>query len=192
MQATTPLHSSEQISQLPQIQTGIEIKQVDYVDEYVKKPIKVVIAFVKTLKFWLMVSGLALVLGSWALWARFKTRLTTDSAFARRVNAIKKAKQGIEDAREHLKAQNSEGFYSALSKTLNNYIADKLYISVGVKTWDILEPLLEKGKVSTKQINDIKELLDRCEIIRFAAGNTDLEQMQQDLAKLQTIISVLR
>ena len=143
-------------------------QQIDYVQKYIKQPFDKAIAFCKTMQFWLIVLGLFVVWGSWVMWRRFRERLAKDTAFARRLNALRTAKQGLAQAEQFLKAGDKKGFYGALHKTLSTYVRDKG---------------LNEGTIS-----ELKSIYEACDLVRFAASAADPAQMRLHLDQARRIL----
>ncbi len=168
-----------------------KVQQVDYVQKYIQAPIEKVIAICKTARFWLSVLGIILVWGLWVFWRRFSQRLAHDAAFARRLSALKKAKNGIKEAQGHLNKDQSKEFYDTVFKTLNNYLADKLHLPAGGAIGQGVPLLLQQKKIPQEQINAVKELFDICDMARFAGQKSHSPRMPQDLIQLQSVIASL-
>jgi hypothetical protein len=154
-------------SDLPQTQS-VQVGQIDYVEKYIKTPAVQLLELVKTLRFWLVVIGIALLLGGWFAWRRFQDRLNKDTAYARRLNAGRNAKQGLAQAEKILKTGNAPDFYAALNKTLHTYIKDK--------------------SLNENDVSGLKTIFERGDMVRFAGGQVDPTQMRQDLDAARTII----
>ncbi len=157
-------------------QSSIHVAQIDYIQKYIVEPIKAVVAFLNTPLCWLILLGISIIAALIFLWSRYRQRLMNDSAFARKVNAYKKAKAGIVQAQGYFNAGQVQEFYGILSKTLNNYLADKSIVQ-------------DKIPVETKaMINNILEISD---LARFSGSKLEGAQMGNDLAKLESIVAVL-
>jgi hypothetical protein len=154
-------------SDLPQTQS-VQVGQVDYVEKYIKTPAMQLLGLFKTLRFWLIVLGVALVWGAWFAWRRFQDRLNKDTAYARRLNAGRNAKQGLSQAEKILKTGNAADFYAALDKTLHTYVKDK--------------------NLNENDVPGLKAIFERADMVRFAGGQVDPKQMRQDLIYARTII----
>ncbi|MBI4308941.1 MAG: protein BatD, partial [Candidatus Omnitrophica bacterium] len=172
-------------------QNNAQIQQVDYVQKYIKGPLEKLMALGKQPKFWLMLFGAGLLWGLWVLWMRFKDRLAKDTAFARRLNASRHAREGLNSAQKYLNTGEAREFYNAVFKTLSHYLADKFHKPAGSLSWDQAQGLLEQSKIPPEQIKAVKDLFDACDAVRFAGGRTNARRMGEDMAKLQAVIAFL-
>ncbi len=167
--AAEPGHEFKAVgfSNLPQ-GAPIKVEQVDYVQEYVKKPIKKLIAFCRTPHSWAMALGFCLIVGGWSIWRNFRKRLISDDAFARKFNASKNAKQGLAQMEKLLKAGDEPGFYAMLHKTLSAHMRDK-----GLKEGNVPE---------------LKAIYESCDLVRFAGVRLGADQMQRHLEQTRRIV----
>ncbi len=163
-------------------------EQVDYVKQYLIDPIKSLLAFTKKWQFWAgMITLIMLCVVLWA-WKRFRGKLQTDMAFARRHRAFKAAKQGLKIAQEYLNAQKPKEFYHSLTKTLNSFMADKMHQpSASLSVGDIIAVLQEKG-ISVMVIEHVRMIYENADLVQFASAEIDTARMQEDLAKANAII----
>jgi len=74
----------------------------------------------------------------------------------------------LKTARIHLKSNNSQEFYTAISGALNGYISDKLNIELAELNKENIKSELLKRDVNESTINNLIETLDNCDFIRYA------------------------
>jgi len=118
-------------------------------------------------------------------------RLKTDVAYARRMDAPKKAKEGIQKAAKLLKVNDPQGFYEIVSRTLREFIGDKLHVPAGgITSRDV--PALFKGRdLSDDIIGLIQKLLEKCDEARFASVKQDKKEAKDNLVLCEKMINHL-
>jgi len=146
----------------------------------------------RSIWFWVSV-GLILAAGIlFFLWRRFQDRLENDPAFARRLKAVKEARQALSLAKEHISAGRSKDFYALLSKVLRDYLANKWHqSSAALSVAEILKHL-KTAKLDEAHIAQIKTLLEQADLVCFAGAARDASQMQSDLALTESLINHLQ
>jgi hypothetical protein len=113
-------------------------------------------------------------------------RMRTDSVYARRLLAPRKAKQGLAQVKTHIGTGNKEKFYDAVFSTIQEYIGNKLHLSSGAVTFETVEAELRTKNIEQVAINGIKLIFDECDRVRYASADTgqdDLTASYQRLAK---------
>lgn len=90
----------------------------------------------------------------------------------KRKKANKVAKKFLESAQNHLKDNNHNAFYEAVSKALYGYTSDKLNIDVAKLNRDNIKQKLNEINVNEQTINDFISTIDLCDMARFAPVNT--------------------
>lgn len=175
-------------SELPQTAAA---EPVDYVNTYIKQPFQKMRAVLKTPQFWLaaFLVGLAWVL--WMGWSFFQQRLATDQSFARRLHALKNARQGMAQSQAHLGAGRSKEFYDSLARTLSTYLGDQFNKPAAAMTWVTVRPLLEQKQLPPEVVANVGDMYEACDLVRFAGGRVDTSRMAQDFAKLQLLVPTL-
>ncbi|HQG53710.1 MAG TPA: BatD family protein [Bacteroidales bacterium] len=99
---------------------------------------------------------------------REHVRRNADIARVRNRKAGKIAKKRLRFAEQYLKSGDNEKFYEELHKALWSYLSDKLSIPFAeINREKIIELLKEKG-FDENQVEQIKNLIDKCEFARFA------------------------
>ncbi len=146
---------------------------------------------VKNWRFWFIVIVSIVLWVGIKIWQSFQRRLQNDQAFAKKFNAPMEAKKGFKQAGELLTQNKNKEFYDAIDKTLRNYLAHKMHQPIGSMTIAAMEVKLSQAHVEEKYITDLKEIMERCDQIRFAGVLPDQNLMQKDLQKLQGIVAYL-
>ena len=141
--------------------------------------------------FWVSL-GIVLVAGvSFFLWRRFQERLQNDPAFARRLKAVKEAKQALSQAKGYIAKARVKDFYALLSKVLRDYLANKWHQPAAALSVDEILAKLKAAKVDEKHISQLKFILEQSDLVCFAGANRDTAGMQADLSQTQDIITHL-
>ncbi len=146
----------------------------------------------KSIWFWTGFGFLLLAAVSFFIWRRFQEKLENDPAFARRFKAVKEARQALAPAEKYISKGKTKELYALLSKTLCDYLANKWhYYSAALSVEEIITRL-KKANLDTTHINQIKALLEQCDLVCFAGANRDAAQMRADLSLTQELINYLQ
>lgn len=138
--------------------------------------------------FWLISP---LVLGGLAYIIMIKqTEMEADTVGMKRRKATKFAKANLKNAETILKSGDNKGFYEALSKGINGYLSNKFNISNVDLNKTHIKDLLKQSEVSDHTQSMLFEILDHCEMARFAPvsniSESDLlNQAQSIIVKLE-------
>ena len=132
-----------------------------------------------------------LVFMSWVglfVWYKITHRIKTDQVFARRLMAPKHAKKGLARCRKFLSQKAQNAFYDALFKTIQDYFGNRLHVQPGAVTVATLKNIVQQKGMSVDIIDDIKELFDECEMVRYASVSVEEEKMGESYKKAEKII----
>jgi len=103
--------------------------------------------------------------------------------------ASKQAKKQLSSAKKHLKEENTEAFYLALSNALWGYFADKMKIPQGQLSKELIAEKLDDQGVEPTVIDEITETMNRAEMARFSGlKQTNAEEDYEKTALLLTKI----
>ena len=131
--------------------------------------------------------------GVWiALYAFYQRthKMETDVVYARRLLAPKEAGKGLRQA-ARLKALNQKGeFYTALFKTLQQYLGNKLHLSSGAVTFATVQPRLS-GCIEPAVLEELKHIFEECDAVRYAPAALDETAMSGSYERVQKIIDYL-
>ncbi len=118
-------------------------------------------------------------------------RLETDKIYARRLLAPRQARKGLFEARKLIEAEKTKEFYDALFKILEQYLANKFHLPPGAVSLENIASRL--GSIPNKEImmDDLRVILNDCEMVRFAAVSLNQENMRQSLVNLEKVIDYL-
>jgi hypothetical protein len=82
--------------------------------------------------------------------------------------AEKNARARLKNAKKALDENDISKFHNEISKAIAGYLEDKLNLQKADFTQDKALGLLKNKNVNDSLIDEVKEILDRCEFIRFA------------------------
>jgi hypothetical protein len=106
-------------------------------------------------------------------------------------NKVKKsnrlAKKYLSEAKQHL--GNKEPFYIALEKALHNFLKAKLKMETSEMSKEKIQDLLSQRQAQPETITDFIQLVQNCELARYAPSTA--VAIQQDYEKAVKIISDL-
>lgn len=141
--------------------------------------------------FWASL-GFILVTGiSYFFWRRFQERLESDPAFARRLKAVKEAKQALSQARGYIEKGKTKDLYALLSKVLRDYLANKWHQSASSLSVEAILKQLNLAQIDEAHMAGIKAILNTSDLVCFAGADRDASQMQSDLTCTQDLIAYL-
>ena len=127
---------------------------------------------------------LLFLLGVW-LWGEHQNRLMTDTAYARRFRATPKAQEGFREAAADMAAGRHQEFYTAVSRTLREFLADKCRVPAQTVTPDSLASLPCSSLLGPDVTTKIQALLTKCDDIRYASLTASQDEMNKDLTVLR-------
>lgn len=141
--------------------------------------------------FWVGL-GFVLTAGvSYFLWRRFQDRLENDPAFARRLKAIREARQALGSAQKLISTGQLKDFYTLLSKVLRDYLANKWYQSSAALSVEEILSRLKTAKLDEAHIIQLKTLLEQADLVCFAGAERSSTHMRADLSQAQDLIAHL-
>jgi uncharacterized protein (DUF2267 family) len=145
----------------------------------------------RSMWFWISLGVIFFGGVSFYFWRRFQEKLENDPAFARRLKAVKEARQALAQTREYLSTGKSKDFYALLSKVLRDYLANKWHQPSAALSMDEILRNLKKAKVNEQHIAQVKAILEQSDLVCFAGASRDALQMRADLAQTQNLIAHL-
>ena len=122
---------------------------------------------------------------------RQKERLQTDIGYARDKRAHAIAKKRLALAKSALSRNASEEFYSSLSKSMADYLADKFNISAASVTGVEAGILLKQRGVGDDIIEDVYRCLTDFDYRRFSKDGGTKEEMDHSLKLAEQLITKL-
>ncbi len=121
----------------------------------------------------------------------WQNRLKSDIAYARKLQAPKKAKNGLAHAKHLLAKGDAKAFYDATFKTLQDYLGDKLHLPSGAITFPAVEDIFNSKSIDANIMGSLKAIFDECDMVRFASANFDAIRMRTTYQNLEKIIDYI-
>lgn len=122
-------------------------------------------------------------LGLW-LFSKRNSFSNKSSDDIRTKNASKVAKKYLGNAQNALNNQDKEAFYQAISKAIYQYTSDKLNLNNIDLNKSTLRQHLEQRSVSNDIISNIIQVLEKCDMARYApSNNTEMQSLYQAVEK---------
>lgn len=141
--------------------------------------------------FWfLQLLPAAMVLGA-LFYERHRRRLEEDQGFARGLRSTREAGKRLRKARA-LAATPDPGFYSEVSAAVRGYVADKFNRSAAGLTHAEIQDLLARRGVNGETAGRLLNLLDTCDMARYAPAADGAGDRERVLAEAGEVINVLR
>ncbi len=131
--------------------------------------------FIATPMFFLLyLIALVLFIGV-LIWQRKLAKDNANAALMRNKKASKMARKHLKAAAECVKKNDTDQFYDALLKAFWGYLSDKLNISMADLNRDNARTTLKSYQVKDETIDDFIEMVDVCEMARYAPSASSME-----------------
>jgi hypothetical protein len=137
--------------------------------------------------FWPLQAIPLLAFGLLVLYRSYRSKLESNVAYARRRRARGEATRRLRRAQALLKSGESGIFFGEVHRALVEFLGDKLNLSpAGITVDGIADELVQRG-IEDRMVEEVRELLDRCNLARFAPMDlseeerTDLLNRERDL-----------
>jgi len=157
--------------------------------EFLGKAYKALIKLFHSPWFW-AVAGIFLAAGvSYLLWRRFQDRLSNDPAFARRLKAVREARQALALAEGHISKVDPKEFYGLVSKVLRDYLANKWHQSSAALSIGEIISGLRSSKADETHIAKVRAVLEQADLVCFAGAAVDPNKMRADLSDVHGLIA---
>jgi len=118
-------------------------------------------------------------------------KLRTNLRYARNLRAYKKAKQGIKKAKYLLSQEKTREFYDSILKTLKEYLGDKLHITHGGITSDIVDGVLRHKAINKEILKTLDDIFKECDIARYALLERSSKEADILFGKVKKVIKLL-
>lgn len=128
------------------------------------------------------------ILGILFAWQRYRERLETDIGFARNVGALKNARKCLEKAERAVAAGSAREYYDALSKTVSQYLADKLNKPLAQVTHDVIREVADRY-LNEKDRQKFKILVDRSEVAMYSSVEISGIDRREDLKIVKNLLA---
>lgn len=129
--------------------------------------------FFASLQFWLMYVISLLLFIILVLVLRKKARENANAALMRNKKASRIARKHLKAASHCAKNNNTDDFYEALLKAFWGYLSDKLNLPISELSRDNARSTLSSHNVDNSTIDEFMQLIDTCEMARFAPSAVD-------------------
>jgi len=87
-----------------------------------------------------------------------------------------------------MKLDKQKEFYAEVSRALLGYVADKLNLSAAGLISDEVANQMKKYSVDDKLIDELMDILQKCDYQRFAPANSTLAEMQTIYQQAKNVI----
>ncbi|KPL02234.1 MAG: hypothetical protein AMJ90_06405 [candidate division Zixibacteria bacterium SM23_73_2] len=122
---------------------------------------------------------------------RKKQKLDNDVGYARKMKAFGCAKRRLRSSEKQIDSKKPKEFYSEVAKALTSYMADKLNLSAFGLTKKKMRDEFEKAGLDEDAIDEMMNLLEKCDLARFAPTSFSEDEMMEFLKSTQKLISDL-
>lgn len=134
---------------------------------------------------------LSLVWVGLAVFCNWKKRIRTDMGYARRLQAPKKARRGMEAAQDFLKVDQPKEFYDTVYKTLQEYLGDKFHLPSAGVTLETIGEEFRKCQMDKDILEKVTAVFHQCDMVRYASFKINIGQMTENFQQLREIIDYL-
>lgn len=118
---------------------------------------------------------------------KHRDKLKTDASYARKRQAYNLLKKGLTEIKKNMAGIAAAEFYTISSKTLSEYLANKLNLSTAIISPSSITGILEGQNVSKDTIKRLVQLLEMFEYVRFSMDETAKEGIHGVLAAIEEI-----
>ena len=115
-------------------------------------------------------------------------RLKTDLRYARKLSAPKKARTGLNKARNYLSQGRNKDFYDTLFSSLREYLGDRFHLPSQAITIDIIDAVLKPKGASIETLNKLRDIFNDCDTARYSSLESGADGMKLALRKLEEVI----
>ena len=142
--------------------------------------------FIATPKFYLIYLIAIVVFVLVLILQRKRAKENANAALMRNKQANKMARKHLKSAGICVKNNNTDQFYDAILKAFWGYLSDKLNIPMAELNRDNARTTLQKYQVNEETINNFIEMIDVCEMARYApsASNMEIGEFYKQAEKL--------
>ncbi len=122
---------------------------------------------------------------------RHKEKLSSDTGYARRLTAPKKAKKGIQEAEHFLSRNMQQEFYDSAFKTIREYLGNRFHVPSGGITVNVVDELLKDKNMDAALLEKLKHIFAACDIARYAPDALATMRMDETLKELKEVIDYI-
>jgi len=124
-------------------------------------------------------------------WKQKEEKLSGNVMLLRNLRAEKIAKTRLKTAAKYLKVKNDSLFFTEISQAIFGYLEDKLSINKAGFTVELAIAKLQSTGADENLINELEQILEKCEFIRFAPSQNILEDMHLLYNRTASLIASL-
>jgi hypothetical protein len=111
--------------------------------------------------------------------------------YRKRVKRERNARASIREAEKFIDSGESVLFYSAIFRTLQEYLGDMFSLSQGSVTGDIIDNVLKLRAIDDETLIKLRSVFQDCDKARFGYVSFDRDEMKQTINSVLIIISRL-
>ena len=138
--------------------------------------------------FWVILLFPMLILVTDLAYKNHLDRLHSDQAYARNRTARRVAKKHLSEARAAISLSEQKTFYAAVYRALSGFVSDKFNIAgAGMMSEDVKKRLEQRG-VSGFLIEQYIEILQTCDLKRFAPSEARTEEKKEFYRKVEKVL----
>jgi len=130
-------------------------------------------------------------IGIIAILGQRRTRLATDTAWARGRKAHPLARKHLKYAKKLLAEENPDQFYAALEQAILGFLGNRMNISERGLTRSQLTTLLADIGISDEKQEELVRFLDTCDAARFAPVPPERSEMEEHFIQAGQILSII-
>lgn len=120
-----------------------------------------------------------------------RDKLKTDAKYARKVKAGRSLNRTLKKANKAVKKGNVSEFYLYADKALSDCISNKTAVSSAGMTAHTAVDLLQDKNISDNIIEDVRNIFNQCDMVKFVSASVSKEDAEKDCEKLKEVISIL-
>jgi hypothetical protein len=109
--------------------------------------------------------------------------------YVHQLNASRKLKTDIREARKAIERWDSTVFYTIIFKIIQEYLGNKFNIYYEGITVDIIDKVLKPKGIHEDILKKIKNLFEECDAVRYASSKSDKAKMEGTLISMKDIIN---
>ena len=132
--------------------------------------------------------GLAFILALLGFgYYKYVSTKTYDAEFEKRKRNKNLAAKFLKEAKKAI--GNKEDFYAKLEKALHNFLKARLHIDTAEMSKDVIRQKLTDKNVSKENVDLLMDLLNRCDMARYAPATTG--KMEDDFADAEKLMNAI-
>jgi hypothetical protein len=167
-------------------------RDIQYIEKSPGKITKIGQSWYKNIFLWIVIIAVPLiVLGVLSMYAVHRRKLQSDKAYAKAQGAEKAMRRFFAEAEKYKKEKKTKEFYDSIARVLQKYISDRLNVPIGAVTADAISAMLSSKDIAYETINNVKDILNRCDMVRFGAFSGEEQEMAQMIKDTENILRLL-